>query len=185
MQCKSCYTCTRTVRLYLLHTCTNYLGSFLVAHHIYERNRAKTDFMQVNKTRTTFGNPDQIWQPKVVRNQTNFHSEKWSTQTTFCPDQFPRDTPSRFRTLGTSLDSLPGCFMQSTKTPICQYTCMTETSHMAHLTYVSTRYGLGPSTLGPWLCPLVAYYSITGCFMHSTETQRCVYVYLVKSCVCT
>ena len=39
--------------------------------------------MQVNKTRTTFGNPDQIWQPKVVRGRTNFGSEKWSARTNF------------------------------------------------------------------------------------------------------
>ena len=53
---------------------------YLTTHHIYmyELNRARSGFMHVNKTRTTFGNPDQIWQPKVVRGQTNF------ARTNFC-----------------------------------------------------------------------------------------------------
>ena len=44
--------------------------------------------------------------------------------------------PSHFRTVATSLASLPGYFMHSKKTPSYQYTYMymTETSHMAHLT---------------------------------------------------
>ena len=95
MQCKSCHTCTctHTVRLSLLRTLISYmyLRSYLATHHIYELNRARTGFMHVNKTRTTFGNPDQIWQPIVVRGRTNFGSEKWSARTTFCPDQFSRD----------------------------------------------------------------------------------------------
>ena len=60
---------------------------------------ARTGLIQVYKTRTTFGNPDQIWQPKVVRGRTNFGSEKWSALTTFCPDQFSRDRPGAFRIL--------------------------------------------------------------------------------------
>ena len=96
MQCKSCHTCTctRTDRTLIFTAHTYYLGSYLATHHRYELNRARTGFTQVNKTRTTFGNPDQIWQPKVVRGRTNFGSEKWSPRTTFCPDQFSRDSQS-------------------------------------------------------------------------------------------
>ena len=64
--------------IYLLHTLITSVGSI-----IYALYRARTGFMQVNKTRTTFGNPDQIWQPKVVGGRTNFGSEKWSARTNF------------------------------------------------------------------------------------------------------
>ena len=79
------------VRTLIFTAHTYYFGSYLIKHHIYELNSARTGFIQVYKTRTTFGNPDQIWQPKVVRGRTNFGSEKWSARTTFCPDQFSRD----------------------------------------------------------------------------------------------
>ena len=59
--------------------------------------------MQVNKIRTTFGNPDQIWQQKVVRGRTNFGSEKWSARTTFCPDHFHVTGPAQLRTMITFL----------------------------------------------------------------------------------
>ena len=73
---------------------TYYLESYLITHHMYELNSARTGFIQVYKTRTSFGNPDHFWQPKVVRGRTNFGSQKWSARTTFCPDQFSRDKPS-------------------------------------------------------------------------------------------
>ena len=74
------------------------------------------------------------------------------------------------------------CFMHSIITPRCQYTCMTETSHIAHLTYVSTRYGLGPSHVRTVAMSLD---SLQRCFMHCTKTPRCGCVkgYLVTRCV--
>ena len=48
-------------------------------------------------------------------------------------------------TLGPWLRPMLAYQGDSTKTPRYQYTCMTETSPMTHLTYVSTRYGFGPS----------------------------------------
>ena len=56
--------------------------------------------------------------------------------------------PSHVKTVANSLDGLlfhHRVLHAQQKTPRYQYTCMTETSHMTHLTYMSTRYGLGPS----------------------------------------
>ena len=78
---------------------TYYLGSYLVTHHIYQLNRARAGFMQVNKTRS---NPNQIWQPKVFRGGTNFGSEKWSARTNHCL------TGSQTSTRSTCRTKLPG-----------------------------------------------------------------------------
>ena len=77
------YMYTYPMLIFTAHTYIYYIESYLVTHHVYKLNRARTGFMPVNKTRMTFGNPDQIWQPKWSGVRPNFGSEKRSAQTTF------------------------------------------------------------------------------------------------------
>ena len=78
-------------------------------------------------------------------------------------------------TLGPWLRPLIAYQGHSTKTPRYQYACMTEALHMTHLTYVSTRYGLGPSHFRTSLASLPGY------FMHSTKKPRCQYTCMTET----